>query len=48
MPRVAELDVWIEQTYQEVAAAIPNVPSFNNPGWDAYDRVFLDVLDVSS
>ena len=31
-----------------VAVAIPNVPPFNNPGWDAYDRVFLDILGVSS
>ena len=47
MPHVPELDVWIEHTYQEVEAAIPNVPSFDKPEWDAYDRAFLDVLGIS-
>ena len=48
MPHVPELDIWIEHMYQEVEAAIPNVPSFDKPGWNAYDQVFLDVLGVSS
>ncbi len=44
MPHVPELDAWIECTYQEVEAAIPDIPSFDKPGWDAYDRAFLDIL----
>lgn len=48
MPHVPELDIWIEHMYQEVEAAIPNVPSFDKPGWNAYDQVFLDALGVSS
>ena len=47
MPRIPELDAWIERTYQEVEAAIPNVPSFDKPGWDAYDRAFLDILGIA-
>lgn len=47
MPRIPELDAWIERTYQEVEASIPDIPSFDKPGWDAYDRAFLDVLGIS-
>lgn len=46
MSHVPELDVWIEHTYQEVEAAIPSIPSFDKPRWDAYDRAFLDVLST--
>ena len=48
MPRIAELDAWIEQTYQEVEASIPSIPSFDKPSWEAYDRAFLDILGVSN
>lgn len=46
MPRIPELDAWIERTYQEVEAAIPGIPSFDKPGWDAYDRAFLNTLGI--
>lgn len=46
MPRTPELDAWIEHTYQEVEASIPDIPSFDKPGWDAYDHAFLDVLGI--
>lgn len=47
MPRIPELDAWIEHTYLEVETAIPNVPSFDKPGWGAYDRAFLDILGIA-
>ena len=47
MPRIPELDAWIERTYQEVEASIPDIPSFDKPEWNAYDHAFLDVLGIS-
>ncbi len=45
VPRIPELDEWIEETYQEVEASIPNVPSFDRPSWNPYDHALLDVLN---
>ena len=46
MPRIPELDAWIEHSHQEAEASIPDIPSFDKPGWNAYGRAFLDVLGI--
>lgn len=45
VPRIPELDEWIEEAYQEVEASIPSIPSFDKPSWGPYDHAFLDVLN---
>lgn len=46
VPRIPELDKWIESTYQEIDASVLGIPAFDKPDWDPYDRTFLDVLGV--
>lgn len=44
VPRIPELDMWIEGAHQEVETSIPDVPPFDKPGWAPYDRTFFDIL----
>ena len=48
MPRIPELDEWIEEAYREVEASIPNIPSFDKPSWGTYDRAFIDILELTA
>lgn len=47
IPRIKELDDWINATEVEIEGAIAEIPARSKPAWDAFDAAFLDILEKS-
>ena len=47
IPRIKELDDWINVTRAEIESAVTEIPSRGKPVWDAFDAAFLDILEKS-
>lgn len=46
IPRIKELDDWINVTRAEIEAAVTEIPSRGKPAWDSFDAAFLSVLNA--
>lgn len=47
IPRIKELDDWINVTRAEIESAVTEIPSRGKPAWDTFDAAFLDILEKS-